>query len=74
MRRVVEQDLQRLATHFRGQDRSRAAGLGAPIDPSEAGPLGPLWPETAPPWWPNKAQRKRLRGPRSKATPRLVVA
>jgi hypothetical protein len=25
--------------------------LGAPIDPSESGPLGPLWPEGKPGWW-----------------------
>jgi hypothetical protein len=25
--------------------------LGAPIDPSEAGPLGPLWPQGVPEWY-----------------------
>jgi hypothetical protein len=31
--------------------RSEPDTLGAPIDPSEAGPLGPLWPHGVPQWY-----------------------
>ena len=41
------------ATSIGSALRIRAApdALGAPIDPSEAGPLGPLWPQGVPEWY-----------------------
>ena len=31
-----------------------AGELSAPVDPSEEGPLGPLWPNGAPAWFPHR--------------------
>ena len=40
-------DLDRLSALNPGEPDT----LGAPIDPSKAGPLGPLWPQGVPQWY-----------------------
>ena len=46
-RAATSSDLDRLIALNLGQPGT----LGAPIDPSEAGPLGPLWPQGVPEWY-----------------------
>jgi len=46
-RAATSRDLERLIALNLGQPGT----LGAPIDPSEAGPLGPLWPHGVPEWY-----------------------
>jgi len=46
-RAATSRDLERLIALNLGQPGT----LGAPIDPSEAGPLGPLWPQGVPEWY-----------------------
>jgi hypothetical protein len=46
-RTATSSDLDRLIALNLGQPGT----LGAPIDPSEAGPLGPLWPQGVPEWY-----------------------
>jgi len=46
-RAATSRDLDRLIALDLGQPGT----LGAPIDPSEAGPLGPLWPHGVPGWY-----------------------
>jgi hypothetical protein len=45
-RAATSRDLDRLIALNPGEPDA----LGAPIDPSEAGPLGPLWPQGVPEW------------------------
>ena len=46
-RAAAASDLDRLSALNPGEPDA----LGAPIDPSEAGPLGPLWPQGVPEWY-----------------------
>ena len=46
-RAAAASDLDRLIALNPGEPDA----LGAPIDPSEAGPLGPLWPQGVPEWY-----------------------
>ena len=46
-RAAAASDLERLSALNPGEPDP----LGAPIDPSEAGPLGPLWPQGVPEWY-----------------------
>jgi hypothetical protein len=62
MRVAAERDLQELtAYYFKGTPRHKAAGLGMPIDASEEGPLGPLWPEGGPDWYHEDADEPKAR-------------